>query len=185
MSDPGCDRQVREAQARLDELTRRVGRIAEQEPLVGEAMRELSTALQELRAAADELQQQNEELAEARELVEEERRRYQDLFDDAPDGYLVTDPHGTIQQANEVAARLLGVRRDFLAGKPLIVFVAREAHRPFAAYLATLQDGHPDRISEWQTMVQPRRSPVSRHPDHGPDPQPEWTARRPALAPAR
>ena len=55
MSDPGCDRQVREAQRRLDELTHKVGRIAQQEPLVGEAMRELSTALQELRAAADDM----------------------------------------------------------------------------------------------------------------------------------
>jgi PAS domain S-box-containing protein len=159
MSDPVCERQVRAAQRRLDELTHRVGRIAEQQPLVGETMRELSTALQELRAAADELQQQNEELAEARELVDEERRRYQELFDDAPDGYLVTDPTGTIQQANEVAASLLGVRRDLLPGKPLVVFVASEAHRAFAAYLARLQDGFPERVAEWQTTVQPRGGP--------------------------
>jgi PAS domain S-box-containing protein len=159
MSDPGCDRQVREAQRRLDELTHKVGRIAEQEPLVGEAMRELSTALQELRAAADELQQQNEELAETRELVDEERRRYQELFDDAPDGYLVTDPKGTIQQANAVAASLLGVRRDLLPGKPIVVFVASEAHRAFAAYLARLNDGFPERVAEWQTTVQPRGGP--------------------------
>ncbi len=159
MSDPDCDRQVREAQRRLDELTHKVGRIAEQEPLVGEAMRELSTALQELRAAADELQQQNEELAETREVVDEERRRYQELFDDAPDGYLVTGTTGTIQQANAVAASLLGVRRDLLPGKPIIVFIASEAHQAFAAYLARLQDGHPERVAEWQTTVQPRGGP--------------------------
>jgi PAS domain S-box-containing protein len=159
MSEPGCDRQVQEAQRRLDELTHRVGRIAEQQPLVGETMRELSTALQELRAAADELQQQNEELAETRELVDEERRRYQELFDDAPDGYLVTDPKGTIQQANEVAANLLGVRRDLLPGKPFVVFVASEAHRAFAAYVERLNDGHPERVAEWQTTVQPRGGP--------------------------
>ena len=159
MTDPGCDRQVREAQRRLDELTHRVGRIAEQQPLVGETMRELSTALQELRAAADELQQQNEELAGARELVEEERQRYQELFDDAPDGYLLTDPEGTIQKANGVAASLLGVRRDLLPGKPFVVFVASEAHRAFAAYVARLHDGHPERVAEWQTTVQPRGGP--------------------------
>jgi two-component system, cell cycle sensor histidine kinase and response regulator CckA len=159
MSEPGCDRQVREAQRRLDELTDRVGRIAEHQPLVGETMGELSTALQELRAAADELQQQNEELAETRELVEEERRRYQELFDDAPDGYLVTDPKGTIQQANEVAASLLGVRRDLLPGKPFVVFVASDAHRAFASYLARLHDGYPERVAEWQTSVQPRGGP--------------------------
>jgi PAS domain S-box-containing protein len=159
MSNPVCDRQVREGQRRLDELTHRVGRIAEQQPLVGETMRELSTALQELRVAADELQQQNEELAETRELVEEERRRYQELFDDAPDGYLVTDAKGTIQQANEVAARLLGVRRDLLPGKPLVVFVASEAHRAFAAFVARLHNGYSERVAEWQTTVQPRSGP--------------------------
>ena len=159
MSEPGCDRQAREAQSRFDELTHRVGRIAEQQPLVGETMRELSTALQELRAAADELQQQNEELAETHELVDEERRRYQELFDDAPDGYLVTDPKGTIQQANQVAASLLGVRRDLLRGKPVVVFVAGEAHRAFAAYMARLNDGYPERVAEWQTTVQPRGGP--------------------------
>jgi len=160
MSEPGYDRQVRDAQRRLDELTHRVGRIAEQQPLVGETMRELSTALQELRAAADELQQQNEELAATRELVEEERRRFQELFDDAPDGYLVTDPKGAIQQANEAAAKLLGVRRDLLPGKPLLVFVASEAHRAFVAYVARLNDGYPERVAEWQTTVQPRSGPA-------------------------
>ena len=159
MSGPDYDRQVQEAQRRLDELTHKVERIADQEPLVGEAMRELSTALQELRAAADELQQQNEELAETRELVDEERRRYQELFDDAPDGYLVTDPKGTIQQANAVAASLLGVRQDLLPGKPFVVFVAGEAHRAFVAYLARLNDGFPERVAEWQTTVQPRGGP--------------------------
>jgi len=39
MSEPGCDRQAREAQGRFDELTHRVGRIVEQQPLVGETMR--------------------------------------------------------------------------------------------------------------------------------------------------
>ena len=159
MSEPVCDRQLREAQRRLDELTHRVGRLAEQQPLVGETMQELSTALQELRVAADELQQQNEELAETRELVEEERRRYQELFDDAPDGYLVTDDEGTIQKANGVAASLLGVRRDFLVGKPFVVFVARGAQRAYGAYLARLHDGHPKRVAEWQTMIQPRGGP--------------------------
>jgi PAS domain S-box-containing protein len=81
------------------------------------------------------------------------------LFDDAPDGYLVTDQKGTIQQANEVAASLLGVRRDLLPGKPFVVFVASEVHRAFAAYVARLNDGFPERLAEWQTTVQPRGGP--------------------------
>jgi len=59
----------------------------------------------------------------AREALETERQRYRDLFEFAPDGYLVTDADGTIQEANQAAALLLGVRQDFLGGKPLVVFV--------------------------------------------------------------
>jgi PAS domain S-box-containing protein len=76
-----------------------------------------------------------------------------------PDGYLVTDPKGTIQQANAVAASLLGVRRDLVPGKPIVVFIASQAHRAFGAYLARLNDGFPDRVAEWQTTLQPRDNP--------------------------
>jgi PAS domain S-box-containing protein len=161
MSDAGLDRQVRAAQWRLEELTRKAECLAEPQPLVGKTLRELSTALEELRVAAEELQQQNEALASARELVEEERRRYQELFDHAPDGYLVTDPEGTIREGNRAAAFLLAVRPDFLVGKPLVVFVADDAHRAFGAYLARLhdEDGDREREAEWQTTVQPRGGP--------------------------
>jgi PAS domain S-box-containing protein len=37
-----------------------------------------------------------------------ERRRYHDLFDLAPDAYLVTDLDGIIDEANLSASRLLG-----------------------------------------------------------------------------
>jgi signal transduction histidine kinase/CheY-like chemotaxis protein len=38
----------------------------------------------------------------------------------------------------------------------MVVFVANEAHPAFAAYLARLNDGFPERLAEWQTTVQPR-----------------------------
>jgi len=51
-----------------------------------------------------------------------ERQRYQELFEEA-DGYLVTDPQGTIQSANCAAATLLNVSQKFLVGQPYITFV--------------------------------------------------------------
>ena len=96
-----------------------------------EALVELSIALEELQVAEEELRQQNEELLAARQMAEMERQRYQDLFDFAPDGYLVTDPQGVIREANRVAAILFQVPQGFLIGKPLLLFVAPEDRRDF------------------------------------------------------
>src|SRR5256885_15370978 len=60
---------------------------------------EVQKALEELNAAEEELHQQSDELASVRDQLERERRRYQDMFDFAPDAYLVTDPAGSIVEA--------------------------------------------------------------------------------------
>ncbi len=53
---------------------------------------QLHIALEELQVANQELQQQNEQLAAARHILEQERQRYTDLFEFAPDAYAsVTD----------------------------------------------------------------------------------------------
>jgi len=64
------------------------------------------------------LSQQNQELEITQRALEVERQRYQELFEEAPDGYLVTDPQGTIQSANCAAATLLNVSQKFLVGQP-------------------------------------------------------------------
>ena len=65
--------------------------------------------------------------------VEAERRRYRDLFDFAPDGYLVTDPGGVIAEANRAAAALLGVAGEDLAGRDLAACVADDERPTFHA----------------------------------------------------
>jgi len=48
----------------------------------------------------------------ARAQVEAERQLYLDLFESAPDGYLVTDEVGTIREANRAAAMRSTSRSD-------------------------------------------------------------------------
>lgn len=122
-----------------------------------ELLEELSLALEELHVAQAELQQQNEELIAARQIIETERQRYRELFDFAPDGYLVTDAHGTIREANLAAATLLRVRQDRLNGKPFLVFIKEEDRKLLRTHLTRLQaKKHPQQ--EWEAWVQPRGS---------------------------
>ncbi len=155
MSPDPFDRQIEVALQRLKALARSAKDSADLKALVVETLEELSAALEELHVAAEELRQQNEELAATRQSVEAERQRYQDLFELAPDGYLVTDPEGIIREANRAAASLLGVRQEFLASKPLVVFVAEEARQAFHKRLTQMQqDATP--AQDWQVSLQSR-----------------------------
>ncbi|MEH2041667.1 PAS domain-containing sensor histidine kinase [Nostoc sp.] len=104
-----------------------------------------------LRETLEELRQQNEELAIAREKAELEHQRYQDLFDLAPDAYLVTDLVGIIKEANYIAAALLSVRQKYLVGKPLILFIAELDRQIFINQLANLQQ-----VRDWEVYLQPQ-----------------------------
>ncbi len=103
-----------------------------------EVYEQLSTTLEELQVAEEELTQQNEALIQAQEGLERERQRYRDLFEFAPDGYLVTDTSGVIREANRAAERLLGKPTDYLRGKPLSVYLRSSAQPDFRQALARL-----------------------------------------------
>jgi PAS domain S-box-containing protein len=150
------EQRVEAARERLDTLRRQVGPWPEQPLPWIEAIEELSTALEELGVAQEELHQQNEELIAARHEVESERRRYQELFDFAPDGYLVTAPGGVIQEANRAAVALLNAHPDFLVGKPLVVFVQDQDRKTFVTLLTHLEAGKPAQGQEWELYMQPR-----------------------------
>lgn len=107
-------------------MRRTVERIRGTSDASSAAFEELLVAVEELRVAEDELRQQNEDLTVAHAAVAEERRRYQQLFQYAPDAYLLTDLNGIIREANHSAASLLGVQPRFLVGKTLVSFVAVE-----------------------------------------------------------
>jgi len=118
-----------------------------QQELTTEAFEELQIALEEMKIAAEELQA-------TRIVLEKERQRYQELFDFAPDGYLVTDIYGTILEANQAATILLNISKQFLIRKPLVSFIGQSDHQAFFDYLAQLQ--HLDRGGEWEVCLQPR-----------------------------
>jgi PAS domain S-box-containing protein len=109
----------------------------------------LRQSLNQLQGTQKELQRQNEELMVA-------RQRYLEQFDFAPDGYLVTDMTGVVEEANIAAAVLLHSERDMMAGKPLALYLPPDDQERFAAHLLQLQSGSVHRIRDWQTTIRPQ-----------------------------
>jgi len=129
------------------------------EETLTEAFQELQITLEELQVANEEMCQQNEGLAAARQMAEVERQRYQELFDFAPDAYIVTDMAAMIQEVNHAAAALLAVSPPRLRRKPLYLYVAPDEQPAFYDHLARLtkQDG----VYSWEIRIQPRgRGPL-------------------------
>ncbi|QHG15374.1 PAS domain-containing protein [Nostoc sp. ATCC 53789] len=122
--------------------------------LLPQALKELYNTLKIVQLAAQELYQQNEELLETRNRLEAERQHYQDLFEFAPDGYLVTNTEGMIQEANHTAARLLNFSKHFLVGKPMMNFVPLGERQQVRCELIQLSES--DRVKELLVRLQKR-----------------------------
>ncbi len=117
--------------------------------LVAEVFKEVYLALEELQIANEDLQQQNEELSNVQEALVAQRQRYQELFDEMPDAYLVTDTQGIIQEANSAASTLFNISKRFLVGKFLENFVLEKELIAFHLKLTHLRDRQ---IPEWKTQ---------------------------------
>jgi PAS domain-containing protein len=94
--------------------------------------------LHELRVHQVELEMQNEELRVSRADVEVGLKRYTELYDFAPVGYVTLSPEGSLRELNLPAARLLGRERSRLVGGRLRSFVSPATLPAFDSWLANL-----------------------------------------------
>lgn len=101
----------------------------------------LQASNEELAATEEELRVQNEELSVSRAALDRARARYQDLFDTAPDGYVVTDPEGTIREINAAADQLLGCPAANLRGNPLSSLFPAAQIEGYLGLLAAIHAG--------------------------------------------
>jgi PAS domain S-box-containing protein len=113
---------------------------------------EVALMLEELNVAEEEMRQQAEELVLTRDEVERERTRYVDLFEEAPDAYLVTDEAGVVREVNRAAERMLRLDRFQLRGKPLATLVDEGFKRAFRLMLDLR--GAPENL-EFDTTLRP------------------------------
>jgi len=147
------------AYQRLTDLADKAKRLPEEaRKVVQAALSELSLIHLEMQTLLEEFSHHNDELAASRAALEDERRRYQELFEFAPDGYLVTDKNGIILEANSAAIDLLQIDRQLIAGKPLSSFVVDEEKEAYHRKLKELQKGKIKKTVDWQISLKPWKS---------------------------
>lgn len=102
-----------------------------------------ASVIHELQVHQVELEMQNEELRQAQTIIENSQKRFSDLYDFAPVGYLTLDSEGKITEANLRTAELLGVEKVNLVGKPFTMFVHVADKDVFYLHLRCLHKGAP------------------------------------------
>jgi PAS domain S-box-containing protein len=104
-------------------------------------LKALRDSIEELRAAKEEIVEKNAWLQISRKTVEEEKRRYWELFEFAPWGYITTDEIGTILEANQTAVELVGSHRDLLKDTLVIDLAAKKDRAALQAFILRLAHG--------------------------------------------
>jgi PAS domain S-box-containing protein len=110
----------------------------EQREQFEENIQDVNTAMEELRVMQEELLAQNQELTNTYEQLAAERQRYLELFDFAPDAYIVTTTTGLITEANRAAASLFNLKLPLLKSTPLATFVHPDDRPAFRKNLVVL-----------------------------------------------
>lgn len=130
-----------------------------------QVLEELSDAIEELCASAELIDRQNQELLELRMresralgAVAAEQRRSQDLFELSPEAQILTNKRGTVERANEAAARLFRVETRFLKQKPLSLYVAHTSRIGLSGRFADIERSAGP--VSWEETVQPRGGPA-------------------------
>lgn len=109
---------------------------------------DLSVQIKNLQTANQELQRQNQELTNLAQAHSIEQQRYQELFELAPEAYLVTDGDGKIQEANLAAANLFKCPASSLVGQLITIFIPQAEHPAFFKQLELEQ------VREWELRLQ-------------------------------
>ncbi|HEX8272239.1 MAG TPA: PAS domain S-box protein [Longimicrobiaceae bacterium] len=145
-------RYIEATSSRLDDLAVRARSVTDVgRPIVQESLIHLASTLEELRVSEEQLRSHADDLAASHYDLEAELRRYRDLFLAAPDAYLATDSEGVVREVNHAAAALLGARTEYLAGKPLAVFVHEEDRKAFRRQLGLARET--ERLGGWRLRL--------------------------------
>ena len=122
--------------------------------------------LEELSRQQIHLEAYNKELRQTKRALEVSRYRYQDLYDQAPVGYLTITANWEIIEVNQAAATLFGIPKADLQHQSILEFIIPEdregyklthtdamGSRPFASEVRMIgSDGH-HFYSHWESLA--------------------------------
>ena len=107
----------------------------------------MTLELEELKAMWLDLRAHVDQLAD-------ERQQYYDFFEQATEAYVITDPYGTIADANGAAVDILQRRKRHLRGKPLVALIALEQRSEFRRRLRALGGREPGAERSWRSIFE-------------------------------
>jgi PAS domain S-box-containing protein len=147
VSSPPCDLDsaIRVVRGAVEKQLRVLGE--SDRPVPPSELEALHLAMEELSAAWENLSTQSDELARQRD-------HYAQLFQHAPDAYIVTDGAGAIRELNLAAEKLLQFRSQYLTGKPLALFLAMEDRPAFRTNLNALLAERSQTAKNWSAGLQ-------------------------------
>jgi PAS domain S-box-containing protein len=120
--------------------------------ILPEVLENFKNSLEELAVAEEELRQQNEELREVQSELKAQRKDYEDLFELAPVGYLITDEKGIVKDANRAAHQMLDISRLIDVAVPLANVILAAEKKQFRAELERLRSSNG--LQQWeQTLI--------------------------------
>jgi len=121
-----------------------------------EQNQQLCTALTALQKSQDDLRQHLAVLRPTQAALTTERDYYQDLFQWAPEGYLVSDPQGIIKDVNQAISTLLEIAPQDLIHQSLANFVSVADRQDFQSHLSHLSWPRP-----WKIRLQTRQAKLA------------------------
>jgi PAS domain-containing protein len=138
---PAVRAQLPKARLRLSTLKNHSSSLSGPESgVVPAALDELERALHELDVTCEHSQELLDQRAGVEAQYERATRRYQALFNGAPEPYIMTDADGMILEVNTEASELLHVSSRWLRNKPLDLYL--EERHLFVEQLARHIDSY-------------------------------------------
>jgi diguanylate cyclase (GGDEF)-like protein/PAS domain S-box-containing protein len=110
--------------------------LTQQHPTLSDIEVDAKKLLHELQVHHIELEMQNEELLIAQAEVEASLKRYTELYDMAPVGYLTLGRDGVIHQINLKAAKQVGIFRAQLKQQHFSIFISADSRPVFNDFLS-------------------------------------------------